>query len=368
MKRFFAIAICMFLSIILFSQDNSVSQANGVIFQEISLQEALRMVQEDPESPKLVFVDCYTEWCGPCKYMTNNVFALKECGEFFNANFVNLKFDMEKGEGLEIAKKYLVSVYPTFLILDAEGKEINRVIGSDVPSRFIEKVSIAMDPSNSPSAKLQAYENEKSSENLFAYVTSLRSAYMNDQLNSFINNVFFTLEPAEMYNDAIWSALTSPTGELRNTNSDIFKYLITNRFEAEEYIPKTELDDFLLKTLKYFFMSYISGNLPQEIHAAYERNIICANALFTNDFGMKYLVRMATLKSMDKRDELFSMLDYRLITKGTTLDTEMIEKSFLQIKDLTPVQKSRIVKYLEDKQAALGREAEYAKRWTSRFQ
>ncbi|MPM28974.1 Thiol:disulfide interchange protein DsbD [bioreactor metagenome] len=355
MKKVLVFTISLMISFGLYSQDK------GVFFQDITLKEAIEKAKHG-SGPDLIFVDCYTDWCGPCKNMTNNVFPLEECGVFFNSNFINVKFDMEKGEGLEIAKKYSVSVYPTFLILDPEGNEINRVIGGDSPSRFIEKVKIAMDPSSSPSAKLDAYNKDNSSENLYAYVKSLRSSYKNDQLNAFIGEVFFALKPSEKYNEVIWGALISPTGDMRNTNSDIFKYVISNRFEAEEFITKSKLDASLIQTLKYYFMSYISGNLPNEMHTAYERNIICANALFTGDFGMKYLTTMAALKSQDKMEELFGMLDYRTISRSTSLDIELIEKSFTQMKVITPDQKSKIVKYLQDKHAALTREADYAKR------
>ena len=50
-------------------------------------------------------MDCYTSWCGPCKYMTGTIFPQEKAGEFFNPKFVCVKFDMEKGEGPELGKK-----------------------------------------------------------------------------------------------------------------------------------------------------------------------------------------------------------------------------------------------------------------------
>ena len=44
---------------------------------------------------KYIFVDCYTTWCGPCKYMTKNIFPLQEVGDFFNQAFINVKYQMD---------------------------------------------------------------------------------------------------------------------------------------------------------------------------------------------------------------------------------------------------------------------------------
>jgi thiol-disulfide isomerase/thioredoxin len=71
---------------------------------------------------KLVFMDAYASWCGPCKLMEKNVFTDKNVADFYNKNFINVRIDMEKGEGKELAMKYGVRSYPTFLFLNAEGE------------------------------------------------------------------------------------------------------------------------------------------------------------------------------------------------------------------------------------------------------
>ena len=59
--------------------------AQGVEFRDLTYRQALEHAREEN---KLVFMDCYTSWCGPCKNMLNNVFTLSEAGEFMNAAFV----------------------------------------------------------------------------------------------------------------------------------------------------------------------------------------------------------------------------------------------------------------------------------------
>ena len=87
-------------------------------FRSISFDEALKVAAQEN---KLVFIDFYTDWCGPCKKMAREVFPQKMVGDFMNAKFVNLKLNAEK-EGKELAARYKVNAYPTFIILDTKGE------------------------------------------------------------------------------------------------------------------------------------------------------------------------------------------------------------------------------------------------------
>lgn len=87
---------------------------------------------------KPIFVDAYTTWCGPCKWMSANVFTDKAVGAYFNQNFVNYKFDMEKGEGPAFARNNGIKAYPTLLFFDKNEKEIHRVLGAKPADQFIE--------------------------------------------------------------------------------------------------------------------------------------------------------------------------------------------------------------------------------------
>ena len=111
-------------------------------FQELSLTKALELAKSEK---KLVFIDCYTSWCGPCKIMAKEVLPQKEVGDFLNELFVCVKYDMEEGEGPELAKKYKVDAYPTFLLLNADGELINSIVGmTPMGGEFIYKVKLAL--------------------------------------------------------------------------------------------------------------------------------------------------------------------------------------------------------------------------------
>lgn len=115
-----------FFVIILLVAQAFVSRAQGIEFFHGTWEEALKMAKEQN---KLIFMDAYTSWCGPCKQMSANVFPLPNVGTFHNANFINMKVDMEKGEGPKLAQKYYVTAYPTLLYIDGEGKTVLKEMG-----------------------------------------------------------------------------------------------------------------------------------------------------------------------------------------------------------------------------------------------
>ncbi len=125
------VAVCLMLSL--------SAQTN---FQNLVLDKALDKAKGEG---KMVFVDCYTSWCGPCKMMAEEILPLKEVGEYMNEKFVCVKYDMEKGEGPEIAKKYGVSSYPTFLLLNTDGSLKDRVVGASFSGEeFVYKMKLAI--------------------------------------------------------------------------------------------------------------------------------------------------------------------------------------------------------------------------------
>lgn len=109
----------------------------GIQFEDISFEQALKKAKKEK---KLIFVDAYAVWCGPCKWMEANVFPEKEVGDAFNKKFINLKIDMEKGEGPELARKYNVRAYPTMFLIDGDGKVVKRILGAKKKDQLLSEV------------------------------------------------------------------------------------------------------------------------------------------------------------------------------------------------------------------------------------
>lgn len=129
MKRLIVCVAAMLLASATFAQ---------VKWEEGTLNQALKKAKESGK--ELVFLDCYATWCGPCQYMAKSVFTTKEAGDYFNKKFVNMKIDMEKGEGINLARQFKIQGYPTFIILNSNGKELGRIVGGAEIKQFIQKV------------------------------------------------------------------------------------------------------------------------------------------------------------------------------------------------------------------------------------
>ena len=138
-------ALVMFLMLALgttaFAQSSAESESEhaksavqGIDFFHGSFSEAKAKAAKEN---KLIFIDAYTVWCGPCKWMAANTFTDSAVGEFFNKNFVNMKVDMEKGEGRELARRYRVAAYPTLLFVDSQGAVKHRAMGAKRSGDFI---------------------------------------------------------------------------------------------------------------------------------------------------------------------------------------------------------------------------------------
>ncbi len=95
---------------------------------------------------KMIFFDAYTTWCGPCKYLEESVYTDAAVAAYFNANFINVKFDMEEGEGLLLSEKFEITAYPTLLFFSPDGTPVHKFIGALKAKEFIDLGKEATDP------------------------------------------------------------------------------------------------------------------------------------------------------------------------------------------------------------------------------
>lgn len=99
--------------------------SQGIKFFEGTFEEALAKAKQEN---KLVFVDFYAVWCGPCKQMAETVFTDEEVGKYMSDKFVCMQIDVEKaGWQKETAEKFNVTVLPTLIFFKVDETVVSRL-------------------------------------------------------------------------------------------------------------------------------------------------------------------------------------------------------------------------------------------------
>ena len=132
---------------------------------------------------KLIFLDCFTTWCGPCKMMARDVFTQPKVGDFMNPRFVNIKIDMESAYGAPLAKKLQVTAFPTFIIFNADAQEIARFLGSSPADEFIQTVGEKSKDTGSSDLQKRWEQGDRDPQFLLQYLQTLTAAYKADDAN-----------------------------------------------------------------------------------------------------------------------------------------------------------------------------------------
>lgn len=209
--------------------------AQGIVFETGTWTDVLAKAKE---TGKPVFVDVYTTWCGPCKRMSNDVFPQQAVGDVYNANFVCYKLDAEKGEGVDLARKYEVKGYPTYLYLRADGTVFYRFMGSCVAEQFLKITQTALDEFKDPKtmADWDAEYATRSSDTLFlkSYIQKRSKLGMSsvDLLEQFIR-----LQPADAKPSATLFELFMGQLEYVRVGSLAFDYLLKHTEMISDKYP-----------------------------------------------------------------------------------------------------------------------------------
>jgi len=207
--------------------------AQGITFFEGTWEEALATAKEENKS---IFVDTYTDWCAPCKKMSKYVFTKPQVGNFYNAEFINVKLNMEKGEGVDFAKTYEVRAYPTLLYFSPEGELVHRTAGFRDANKFLALGKEALDPNKRLSTLTKKYAaGDRSPEFLRNYAYAAKAAV--DPKYPQIAEEY--LKTQNQWNSPETMQFIYDFTE--STRSRQFNYMVENRAMFEEAIGKGEM-------------------------------------------------------------------------------------------------------------------------------
>lgn len=198
------------------------SQNRSIRFEHGTWKETLEKAKKEH---KLVFVDAYTSWCGPCKQMARDVFTNDTAADFYNTNFINAKIDMEKGEGPELAKTYDVGCYPNLLFIDGDGKLVHRVAGSMPVQLFVEVGKRAKDDSKNFGWYVKNYEARKTDPAFMRdYISQLTGTCLDAEKE--LAHYFSMQSESDLWSDANWEMMRDYTSKL---DSREFNFIVNNK-------------------------------------------------------------------------------------------------------------------------------------------
>ncbi len=224
-------------------------------FEELTLAKALEKAKAEN---KLVFVDTYTSWCMPCKYMANTIFPKSEMGEYLNPRFVCVKYNTEEGEGAEIMKRYEISAFPTFLILNTEGEVQHKIVGgSETAKDFIKRVAEGLDEDKAIGILAAKYgRGDRDIELLVKYARALLA--VDDPLTVQVaNELISKLNDSQRVDSAYWFIYEHPV--LTQVGSPNMEYLLANTERFQKSIGAGRVNEKIATAFDLQLTNMITG-------------------------------------------------------------------------------------------------------------
>jgi thiol-disulfide isomerase/thioredoxin len=228
-----------------------------------------QILQKAQQENKIIFLDAYASWCGPCKWMAANVFTNPEAAAFYNAKFINAKIDMEKGEGIALATKYGVSAFPTMLYIDGTGKVVHRTCGSAPAETFIESGTRALDPAKRLDYFTGIY-------NTGTYGTPFLNRYLNmlsESCSPGVNDIAMkhlaTIKDEDLPLTDNWNMINKYVTDI---NSREFKYLVNNKnkFKSSD---AAEVEKKIFTTYVQGANEYLGKPVNEEGYTKYKKQV-----------------------------------------------------------------------------------------------
>ncbi|MBL7813508.1 MAG: thioredoxin family protein [Saprospiraceae bacterium] len=309
---------------------------SGIDFFHGTYDEALAKAKAEN---KIVFMDAFTEWCGPCKRMAATTFKEAKVGKFFNENFVNVKMDMEKGEGVTLSRKFDVTAYPTLLFLNEKGEQVHKSIGALQAEQLIGAGRLALGKIDKTKDFEKDYQaGKREPELVLNYVRALNRAG-----KSSLKVVNEYLLKADMANPATLKIIFEGTTQ---ADSKVFDLLVKNKAQIvplySEAQFNSKVEDAIQKTLENA-VEFKSLELHKEAKDKMKTHLPDKAQAFALEADMKYYKATSDVKNYCKACESF-------VKKEGKTNANVLYSTAKQMIDAFPTDKdilSNATKYLK---------------------
>lgn len=181
----------------------TAATAQGIKFHKKESWQEIKDIAR--KENKLIFIDVFTDWCGPCKLMEEEVFSLQKVGDFYNQRFVNYKFDAEKGEGITLKNRFKVNLYPTYLFVDPVLDEVvHRSTSRQSMEVFLYTGQSALQAdTRSVYMETQYQAGKRDPKLLLDYAKYLQSSFKREELNKLITS-YLEANPNGLSDSLTW--------------------------------------------------------------------------------------------------------------------------------------------------------------------
>ena len=288
MKKAIFLVLLLFFTAAGFSQ-----QEAGIHFIEgEKWNEVLKMAQEQN---KYIFMDCYTSWCGPCKALSKDIFTLEEVGDFFNARFVNVKYDMEKGEGKELKKLYENNIigYPTLLLIDKDGKVVHQMAGFQQASELIAGMKAGMEGRSLFAYRERYVAGQRDLNFIKAYVNALNGAFLREDVEKVVGEYVKSIPVEKLQEKEVWELV----GEhIKNPYSPQFEYVV---FNLDKMAVRLNFDRYKVERQLGWALEKALNNIIEPKEDKEERNMFLSKEPGKMDTLMR-LIDRASLKHAEE--------------------------------------------------------------------
>lgn len=299
---------------VLFATANLFAQNREIKFVDCTLDEALKMSQE---TNKPLFVDCYTSWCGPCKMMAKDVFTNDTVADFFNDNFICIKFDCEKGEGITVAKTYGVSGYPTFLLIDNNKQLIHKMVGGTSAETFISNTKKGLDPETSMYGKRKKYESGVYDRSfLMNYFKELQGINDVKGAAEVGHKILSDTKESDLLTKEIWSVVRYYY--ISTYGSKWWDFILENSDKYIDLVGKKEFNSKISETMHPYLFGYIVREIgKRNTKADFDtyKELIVKNDLENKDLLLSFW-RMGYSRVFDDFNGYFNTVEkeYKTLT------------------------------------------------------
>lgn len=226
------------------------AQHKGVDFRIIDFEKALENAGTEN---RLVFMDCYTSWCGPCKAMARDVFTVDSIADYFNSTFVCIKYDMEK-EGKELAKRYPLSCYPTFLIIDENGKELHRLSGYYSPEKLMQAIRMLKPENTLEQLEIRFRAGERTPEFMEPYLIVLKGSGELERMDDVLSTLSLYQSEKDIADPVRWRILSEFQS---GTKTPDVRFFLAHLPQFRDRMGKEVVDQLLDKLYAIEVTSYI---------------------------------------------------------------------------------------------------------------